>query len=212
MNFDKVAPYYSLLEKLTFGNNLHDARLAFVPKLTKAKNILLIGEGRGRLLNEILKHNSLANITIVESSRAMISEMKKLPKVKNVSSIKFENLCFFHFSTQERFDAICTCFFWDCFKEKEVKTGVDKVNKLLEANGLWINVDFKSPINGGNVEKFAHCLLIKLLYEFFRISCGVMVNKLPAVSPIAKENQFVLIGSKEKGFPFLCTEIFKKLS
>jgi hypothetical protein len=68
--FDSVAPFYPLLERLVFGENLAAARDAFSEDLIQSHRILLIGEGNGRFLKRILEYKKRGTITVVEKSSA----------------------------------------------------------------------------------------------------------------------------------------------
>ena len=74
--YDSVAPFYVLLEKLSFGDELNIARRAFIDTVLNAKNTLLIGEGNGRFLGDCLKNKAGGAITILDSSRKMLDLLK----------------------------------------------------------------------------------------------------------------------------------------
>ena len=115
MNFDRIAKIYTMLEKVVFGNQLQWARTCQLDKVRDCKRILLIGEGRGRLFTELLNTNTGAIITLVESSEAMLSEIKNSISSKNLSNHTFINLCYEDFKSFHKFDAVCTCFFLGLF-------------------------------------------------------------------------------------------------
>ena len=72
MNFDRVAKIYTILEKVVFGNQLQWARTCQLDMIKDRQRILLIGEGRGRLFTELIKVNTGAAITLVDSSEMML--------------------------------------------------------------------------------------------------------------------------------------------
>ena len=119
MNFDRVAKIYTILEKVVLGNQLQWARTCQLDKIRGCQRILLIGEGRGRLFTELIKTNTGAIITLVESSEAMLSEIKNSIPSSNLSKHNFINLSFEDFKSFHKYDAVCTCFFWDCFGIKK---------------------------------------------------------------------------------------------
>jgi SAM-dependent methyltransferase len=71
-SFDAIAPHYRWLESLTAGSLLQRCRTAFLHEIRNARNILLLGEGRGRFLREVLRQNPEARITCVDASARML--------------------------------------------------------------------------------------------------------------------------------------------
>ncbi|MEK9772887.1 MAG: class I SAM-dependent methyltransferase [Opitutae bacterium] len=208
MNFDKVAPFYSFLEKIAFGNKLQVARIAFLERLTRSQNILLIGEGRGRVLAEILRNNSQATITVVESSSSMVYMIKKTVQPDELKRVTFVNSSFQKFFCRKKFDAVCTCFFWDCFSEKELRSGLSQMHKLTQSKGLWINVDFAFLPSSSVFSNLPHKFTLHILYGFFQISCGLTVNNLTPIGPIASQVGFELAESLKFNAPSLSSEIY----
>ena len=208
MNFDRIAPLYSLLEKLAFGERLHQARTVFIDQVRQAEQILLVGEGRGRLLQEILRINPSAVVTVVEHSKRMIKHMQKLKFSHSESRIFYICSSFWDFESNKKFDIVYTCFFWDCFEKGEIKTGLKKTSKLLSKSGIWVNVDFASPQAGSFFLNLYHKVLLNFLYGFFQVSCGLKVNKIITVSPLAEAEGLKRIeGRKFVSLP-LMSEIF----
>jgi ubiquinone/menaquinone biosynthesis C-methylase UbiE len=90
--YDSVAPFYVLLEKLSFGDELNIARRAFIETVLHAKNTLLIGEGNGRFLGDCLKSKVGGAITILDSSRKMLELLKS--RIKGIRhETKLELVC-----------------------------------------------------------------------------------------------------------------------
>ena len=54
MSFDRLARPYRLLETLAFGNALQRARTFWIDKIPSPKRALIVGEGNGRFLCELL--------------------------------------------------------------------------------------------------------------------------------------------------------------
>ena len=54
MSFDRVTPFYRTLERLVFGDQLQQARLAFLGKIEAPRRVLIVGEGTDvSLLNSL---------------------------------------------------------------------------------------------------------------------------------------------------------------
>ena len=59
--FDLIASFYPLLEQIVFGSTLSRARRFFILRVREGNKILLIGEGNGRFLFEMVKQTSSAS-------------------------------------------------------------------------------------------------------------------------------------------------------
>ena len=71
--FDSIASFYPLLEQIVFGSTLSRSRRFFARRVTEGNDILLIGEGNGRFLSEMVKQTSSASFTVVDSSARMLA-------------------------------------------------------------------------------------------------------------------------------------------
>jgi ubiquinone/menaquinone biosynthesis C-methylase UbiE len=77
-NFDLVASFYPLLEQLVFGSTLNQAREFFAREIGAGKEILLIGEGNGRFLCEMMKQTaSASSFTVIDSSVRMMAAARR---------------------------------------------------------------------------------------------------------------------------------------
>jgi hypothetical protein len=57
MNCDGIAPYYEVLERLSFGNRLAQMRCFYLREAAYAQQAILCGEGDGRFLARLLLVN-----------------------------------------------------------------------------------------------------------------------------------------------------------
>lgn len=192
MNFDRVAKIYTILEKVVFGNQLQWARTCQLDKIRGRQRILLIGEGRGRLFTELIKTNTGAIITLVESSEAMLSEIKNSTPSYNLSNHNFINLSFEDFKSFHKYDAVCTCFFWDCFEIKKIKSGLRKMHKMMESDAVWLNSDFAINPQTSVFYKYLHKVMIRFLYHFFKVNCEIEANKLQDILLLVEDSGFRL--------------------
>ncbi|MDA8805902.1 class I SAM-dependent methyltransferase [Opitutales bacterium] len=192
MNFDRVAKIYTILEKVVFGNQLQWARTCQLDKIRGRQSILLIGEGRGRLFTELIKTNTGAIITLVESSEAMLSEIKNSIPSYNLSNHNFINLSFEDFKSFHKYDAVCTCFFWDCFEIKKIKSGLRKMHKMMESDAVWLNSDFSINSQTSVFYLCLHKVMIRFLYHFFKLNCEIEANKLQDILLLGEDSGFRL--------------------
>ena len=210
MDFDKIAPYYSFLESLLFGAALQASRTSFIHHLVDSEDILLIGEGRGRLLKELLKLNPKAEVRVVEQSTRMIEKMKSDLKQFDLKKVTFINESFLTYPVTCQFDAVCTCFFFDCFESPEVKNGIGKIDKLLKADGMWINADFRFFYNNAIHKRLAHRILIQFLYGFFHLTSRLGPTTLVCVQTLACKCGFKVVETFEHAFLPLGSEVYRR--
>jgi ubiquinone/menaquinone biosynthesis C-methylase UbiE len=210
MDFNKIAPCYSLLESLLFGGALQATRTSSIHNLVDAENILIIGEGRGRLLNELLRLNPKAEVCVVEQSARMIEKMKCDLEQFDLKKVTFINESFLTYPGTYQFDAVCTCFFFDCFESREVKNGIGKIYSLLKVDGIWMNVDFRFFQNNVIHQRIAHRILIQFLYGFFHLTTGLTTTTLVCVETLACKFGFKVVETFEHAFLPLSSEVYRR--
>jgi ubiquinone/menaquinone biosynthesis C-methylase UbiE len=174
-DFDLIARFYPLLEQIVFGSTLNLARRFFIPRVTEGNKILLIGEGNGRFLFEMVKQTSSASVTVVDSSARMLaSAARRIATVDCCSRIELIHADILEWrAPAAHFDRIVTHFFLDLFPPYRIRRVVEKISHLATEDSLWINVDFTSK-NQGLGQK----LLMWAQYRFFRISAGIEASRL----------------------------------
>jgi ubiquinone/menaquinone biosynthesis C-methylase UbiE len=139
------------------------------------RRILLIGEGNGRFLFEVVKQTSSASITVVDSSTRMLAAAsRRIATVDCSSRIELIHSDILEWrAAPGSYDRIVTHFFLDLFPPDRIRRVVEKISHLATGDCLWINVDFtcekQSP-----PQKF----LMWAQYRFFRIFAGIEVSRL----------------------------------
>ena len=192
--FDKVAAVYGFLEKALFGSKLQRMRLQYLNRMEKPKQILLVGEGCGFFLERLLEMNEKAVITVVEPSEGMIAQAKARVPEKDRERVVFCNMTFDRFVPSETFDAAGTFFYWDCFRENQLKALLPKLFVCLKAEGFLINVDFfESTHTDETGFKLTHFILLRFLYGFFGFATGIESSRVSEIEPIALANGFYAI-------------------
>ena len=72
MSFDRIASSYRFLESIAFCNVLQRARTAFIPQTVDSRLALVVGEGDGRFLAELLRTNPRIQVDCVDASKKML--------------------------------------------------------------------------------------------------------------------------------------------
>jgi ubiquinone/menaquinone biosynthesis C-methylase UbiE len=187
VSFDRVAPHYRWLETLIFGNQLQQARVAFVREIEAPLRILIIGEGNGRFLTELMR-TSEARVDCVEMSARMIALARKQVPDAHVNFIQADirdlTLC------QAHYDLIVSHFFFDCFTERALAEIIARLANAAAPDARWLVADFCYPTRGWHHQQAR--VLIATMYFFFRAATGIEARRLVDYNPLLRGNGFRL--------------------
>jgi ubiquinone/menaquinone biosynthesis C-methylase UbiE len=178
-NFDRVAAIYRWAEYLSLGPLLQRTRTTLLPHLGSPHHALILGDGDGRFLEQLLLRYPTCNALAVDISPAMLHRLRArcARSVPNAAT---------RLTTMQRsaldVDAppdtnlIATHFLLDCFTQPEVEALVTRLASQLPPGGLWLVSDFALPPSR-LLRPFAR-LYIAALYTSFRILTGLRVREL----------------------------------
>jgi ubiquinone/menaquinone biosynthesis C-methylase UbiE len=170
--FNRIAKLYDPLASIVFGRSLHNAQLVFLDRISPQANVLILGGGTGKILNDLLRANAKAHIYYIEASSSMIELARK-----NVN--KFHTQVHFIHGTENaipqgiQFDVVITNFFLDMFSSSAIENVIRQVVKPLKNDAIWIVTDFIYS------KKIWHRMLLHAMYLFFRNFCGIEAKQLP---------------------------------
>jgi ubiquinone/menaquinone biosynthesis C-methylase UbiE len=211
MSFQKLAPHYNWLESVLAQGKLQKCREKFISEFTNASNILLIGEGHGRFLSLLRRSNPVARIVCLDQSSAMLEQAQKRLRVERLplGNIQFVVHDLFHFDTQERFDAIATHFFLDCFTAEQLQLLIPKINSLLRPAGIWNIADFQVPARF--LPKIRAQAILALAYAFFRAATNLSSRHITNPHPCLKQAGLQLERRSEYNLQLLYSELWRKV-
>jgi ubiquinone/menaquinone biosynthesis C-methylase UbiE len=179
-NFDLVANFYPLLEQLVLGSALNQARGFFAREIGAGKEILLIGEGNGRFLCEMMKQTSSASFTVVDSSARMLAAAER--RIAPITSNRrIEWICADFLKWQAPrvlYDLVVTHFFLDLFRPDRICQIVEKISRITTEDAWWVDVDF-IPGDRGLQQK----ILMWAQYRFFHRFAGIEASRLADARP-----------------------------
>ena len=193
-DFSKLSLIYDTLGSIAFFGALRRSQSHFLRELSEVENVLVIGGGTGTFLIDLLKTGKVASVDYVDISPGMIACAKK-----KVGKAGFKEAVHFVCGSEndlpdKKYDLICTNYFLDCFNEVELSPVLAKLKSRLGEDGQVLCTDFYLNAESSFLKKS----LVKFLYLFFRITCGLKVNKLPSFDDHFKEMKL----EKEKSFFF----------
>jgi len=187
MSFDGIAPHYRWLERLTAGSLLQRCRTAFLERIREARNVLLLGEGRGRFLGAFLDHNPGADITCLDASARMLdlaraaAEHHPARDKQRIRFVRADILDPSWSSRADRYDAVASHFFLDCFPPDQLARVCRTVSACTRPGASWLISDFCVPEQGWRRVR-ARCILW-MMYRFFRVATGLPATHLTAPDP-----------------------------
>ena len=177
--YDRLAPWYRWFERIRFGGTLQQARVAMLPKLASATNVLFLGDGDGRLLTEFVQRYPNARITSVDiSSRMLALQQRRVQTVFNErTTLEHPQLDWHHADVQNMelpqcsFDLVVTSFFLDCFEEDPLLTVMHKIESWIAPGAVWYTVEFRMPDHGLR-QTWARFWLF-VMHVFFFLTTGL---------------------------------------
>jgi ubiquinone/menaquinone biosynthesis C-methylase UbiE len=192
VNFDAIAPYYRWLEMAAFGNALQRARTRFIYKVDRPKRALVIGEGDGRFLSDLLRVHPDITVDCVDASRRMLEISRDRVRRRfpgGLGRIRFLHADILTWSPNYSYDLFVTHFVLDCFGAPEVKTIVEKITRTASVDAIWLLADFTIP--SGNVARINAKIWLRAMYAFFRVTANLKTTQLVDPTPALRTSGFV---------------------
>ncbi|HEX8019497.1 class I SAM-dependent methyltransferase [Mucilaginibacter sp.] len=204
-NYNNSAWFYDRLSRLVYGRALVNSQvylLNFVPANSK---VLIVGGGTGWILDELAKiHPAGLNITYVEISANMTALSQKRQTGQN--QVTFVNEAVENVKLPNGFDVVITPFLFDNFLDETVDIVFNHLHNLLKPGGLWLNADFQ--LTG----RWWQNILLKSMFIFFRLLCGIEASKLPAIEKRFNTAGYDVIEDKTFFGDFIVARVYEKRS
>lgn len=181
MQFDFIAPYYDFISKLVFGDILEKAKVSQFSNISNGSKVLIIGGGSGSSLVGLLKDRLDIQIDFVEPSNKMIFKAKR--RIGVLEDVNFYNVNIENFDGVS-YDFVITEFFFDLIDKEEILILIKTIGQKLNNNGKWIDTDFRVT------QRLMSRITLKIMYLFFRITSGVVVQKLISTKSIFNQVGF----------------------
>lgn len=210
-SFDLLAPHYRWMECMLAGRKLHDCRTRFLDELVSARNVLLLGEGNGRFLRELLQSNPAATITCVEASRGMQAAARRRLSKKgfDLTRVAFVHCDALHCELHpNQYDAIATHFFLDCFKPEQLEQLARRISRWAAPGARWVVSDFQCPDRGPR--RWRAAAILALMYIFFRAATRLPARKLTEPGPYLERSGFRLACRAISEWGLLYSELWRK--
>lgn len=178
--FDRLVPFYDLLVWVVYGSHIRKAQAYFLNRIPDHSKILILGGGTGWILKALLSDKNSCEVWYVESSSAMILKARKRDTGKNI--IHFITGTEADIPEQIKFDVVITNFFLDMFSDTSNEEIARLVISILSPRSQWHVTDFVSTT------VWWQKLLLKVMYTFFRFTCGIEARELPSWDAIIQQH------------------------
>jgi len=207
-NFDHIARPYRWLEYLTLGTALQNCRTHYLPQLLDRHRALVLGDGDGRFLAQLLTQNPHLHADAVDTSATMLQLLRQrcetVPHAETRLHIHQTNAL--TLPLQGSYDLIVTHFFLDCLTQPELNTLITRVAEHASPGALWVISDFQIPT--GPMHLPAR-LLVRNLYLAFRVLTGLRTTHLPDHATPLTQAGFTRIASQPRLAGLLTAEIWQ---
>jgi SAM-dependent methyltransferase len=208
-NFDLIARPYRWLEYLTLGRALERCRNCYLPQLCDRRHALVLGDGDGRFLAELLACNPHLEADAIDTSTTMLQLLRRrsevaIPDANTRLRIHHSNALTFQFSG--RYDLVITHFFLDCLTQADLNTLVARVASTLVPGTLWLVSDFRIP---AGLMRLPARTLIRSFYLAFRVLTDLRTTELPDHATPLTQAGFVRIAHQHSFAGLLTTELWR---
>jgi SAM-dependent methyltransferase len=199
MNCDRIAPHYWWIERLGMGRALERRRRWFLPEIEHARRALVLGDGDGRFLQELLRRNAVVRADYVDLSGRMLELARQRAGAERVDYQRADALAA-EFPRDE-YDLIATHFFFDCFDERKLHALIGRVANAAKPGAQWIVSEFRVP-------NIPARLLVSALYLFFRVMTGLKTRNLVDHRPMLRAHGFRLINERHSRGALVVSELW----
>jgi SAM-dependent methyltransferase len=211
MNFNRLAAHYRWMEILFEGGLMQRCRTTFLTQTKNCRRALLVGEGTGRFLAELLRANPQIQITCVEHSSGMITQARERLRRERLddSRVQFQQMDALHWiPPAEKFDLIATHFFLDCFRAEQLQRLVPHLAQSASADAIWLLTDFRVPAHGWR--RARAIVNLAALYAFFKLSTALPASWLTPPDPFLKVAGFELMDRRLANFGFAHADLWRR--
>jgi len=203
-NYDPIAKYYDPLSRLIFGKSIRRSQQFLLEAIPAESTILIVGGGTGWILEDIsARHQSGLNITYVEQSVKMMEISKR--RYVGLNRVVFRCQPIQSASLRGRFDVVIVPFLFDNFSPFTINHVFQKIDLLLNADGLWLFADFTSK-----AEKPWTKILLKLMYTIFGPLCNLETSSLPDSAASFQNNNYKIVREALFYKGFISSIIYRK--
>jgi ubiquinone/menaquinone biosynthesis C-methylase UbiE len=192
-NFDWLAPHYRWMEWFLAGSKLQRCRAAFLDSLPPPRRVLIVGQGHGRFVEELLRRHPQTRCTCVDSSQAMLTETRRRLAARGLEAASVE---FVHADILQcplpraAYDWVVTHFVLDCFRPEQLAKVLPLLAEAATPDAHWLLADFREPQSGP--AKWRARAILDVMYLFFCWAVSLPASELTTPDPLLAQCGFRL--------------------
>lgn len=210
-NFDRVAAIYRWAEYISLGPLLQRTRTHLLNDLNNPRHALVLGDGDGRFLEQLLLRYPHSSAIAVDTSAAMLDKLlSRCTRSVPTAATRLTTLqrSALEIDPPPHTDLIVTHFLLDCFSQSDVDTLTVRLASQLSPGALWLVSDFTLPTS--RLLRPIARLYIASLYASFRLLTGLRVRTLPDPQSALQRAGMRRISRSTLLFGLLYTELWQR--
>ena len=206
-NFDALAPHYRWIEAVTFGPLLQWCRTALLTEMQGSRHALVLGDGNGRFLAELLAANPRVVVDAVDISPAMAALARK--RIGPSDRVHFHVVDARLLTLPSApYDLVVTHFFLDCFNRRDLERLIPKLAASLGPRGRGVVGDFRLPTRGW--QQLGGQVALAAMYAFFRLATRLPARQLVDPDPLLRGAGLELVRERSRLGGFLSARLWVK--
>ncbi len=212
MSFDRLAWHYRWMEAVLAGGLLQRCRTRWLAEVPTASNVLLVGEGHGRMLEACARTMPQARFTVLDQSAAMLDQARrrwrKIGTHQNITFQQTDLRTWRH--TGAPFDLIVSNFFLDCFSPEELPRVIANIGAASAPTASWLVSDFIVPAAGW--KRLRAQLVLALAYGFFRVATDISARRIVNPEGFLQQQDFQLQRRERFNHELLQADLWQRLA
>jgi SAM-dependent methyltransferase len=208
-NFDLIARPYRWLEYLTLGRALERCRTHYLRQLRDRRHALVLGDGDGRFLAQLLADNPYLEADAVDTSTTMLRLLRQRSEAATPDAdarLRIHHSNALTFPLAGLYDLVVTHFFLDCLSQADLDHLVTRVASTLAPGALWLVSDFRIP---AGLMRFPARTLVRGLYFAFRVLTGLRTTHLPNHVTLLGQSGLIRVAHQHSLAGLLTTELWQ---
>ncbi|MDB6065068.1 MAG: Methyltransferase type 12 [Pedosphaera sp.] len=214
VNFDPLAPHYRWMEWLLAGPKLQRCRTAFLDSIPAPRHVLLLGEGNGRFLTELLRIHPGAHCTCMDASARMLECARARVQSSGLAanSVQFIHANILNWTPPAgQFDLIVSHFFLDCFRPDQLAQLLPRLAAAAAPGAGWLLADFQEPREPAWA-KWRARLILRSMYWFFGFATHLPAAHLTVPDASLENLGFVLRERRTYDWGLLHSDLWGRAS
>jgi ubiquinone/menaquinone biosynthesis C-methylase UbiE len=210
-NFNRLARAYRWMEWASFGPFLGICRSTFLPRLTRCRNALVLGDGDGRFTVQFLRANPDIRVYAVDASPAMLAALIRACGPNEVRlTTEQADLRTWQPRPSPSYDLVVTHFVLDCFSTQEVRSLAQRIRPVVSPNAMWVVSEFFVP--SGWFGKLIAAPIVRSLYFAFGLLTGLRRQTLPDHASALGAAGFTRLESRSRLGGLLVSELWEAVA